>query len=212
MFEAGLNLFKAYIGGGILGLPYAFERAGYVLAGIVMMIIILIIYYTTTLIVSVCSTMDKPNLTFKDVFDATLGKRGSNIYKVLLVIMQMGCCVAYVIFFTEFFSIAFGVSNSAGNRIIFLSISLVVIVPMIMINTYHLFHKWSRWANIFTLITLITILEFSVSKIMSKDHNNEELREDLFHFSDLPHFLGIAIFAFECIGSIFSVRASMQEP
>lgn len=124
----------------------------------------------------------------------------------------MGCCVAYVIFFTEFFSIAFGVSNTAGNRIIFLALSLIVIVPMIMINTYHLFHKWSRWANIFTLITLLTVLEFAITKLMNKSHNNEEIKEDLFHFSDIPHFLGIGIFAFECIGSIFAVRASMKEP
>ena len=177
-----------------------------------MIIIIFIIYYTTTLIIELCSVMDKPNLTFKDVFDGTIGKRGTNIYKILLVIMQMGCCVAYVIFFTEFFSIAFGVSNSAGNRIIFLALSLVVIVPMIMINTYHFFHKWSRWANIFTLITLLTVLEFAITKVLNKSHNKSEIKEDLFHFSDIPHFLGIGIFAFECIGSIFAVRASMKEP
>ena len=80
-------MFKSYIGGGILGLPYAFEKVGYVLGSLLMIIIIFIIYYTTTLIIELCSVMDKPNLTFKDVFDGTIGKRGTNIYKILLVIM-----------------------------------------------------------------------------------------------------------------------------
>lgn len=126
--------------------------------------------------------------------------------------MQMGCCVSYVIFFTDFFSIAFGIDSSWKNRILLLMMSSIVIVPMIMIDTYHYFHSWSQWANIFTLITLVTVIEFAVAKIMEKEHNKDEIKEDLFHFQNIPRFLGIGIFAFECIGSIFVVRSSMKEP
>lgn len=47
------NLFKTYIGAGILALPYVFNEAGYVYSIIFLFSLGLVVYYTNTLLVKV---------------------------------------------------------------------------------------------------------------------------------------------------------------
>jgi len=62
--EAGVNLFKSFIGPGILGLPYAFNRTGYLLGSISMIIIRIVAFYCCHLIFLIMDDFKKPKICF----------------------------------------------------------------------------------------------------------------------------------------------------
>ena len=72
--------------------------------------------------------------------------------------MQIGCCVAYIIFFLDFFEIAFD-NSTFFARIVYSLVALIIITPMSMINSFHFFYKWSIIANILTLLTICSVFE-----------------------------------------------------
>lgn len=47
------NLFKCYVGTGILALPYSFNEAGYLYSVLFLLVLGLIVYYTNVLLVKV---------------------------------------------------------------------------------------------------------------------------------------------------------------
>ena len=105
--EAGMNLFKSFLGSGILGLPFAFARTGVLLGSIGMLVICVIVFYCCHLVFLILDDFQKPNVCFQDIFALIMGRRAIKLYNLFLVIVQIGVCASYIIFFTEFFQIVF---------------------------------------------------------------------------------------------------------
>ena len=84
-------------------------------------------------------------INFRELFLITLGRNYLNIYRVLLAILQLGTCIAYIIFFTE--ACILIVENFDENmdenliRLIAMLLTLPIIIPMQMISTYDFFYK-----------------------------------------------------------------------
>ena len=194
---------------GILGLPLGFYQSGYILSSFIVLAINSLVFYTTCLMLEITKEFQKPEITFGDVYNLSLGRKAVNSFKFFLFCFQTGICVCFVIFFTKFFETAFGAADVIQNRIIFLLLSLVLIIPMTMINTYHFFYKWSRWANVFILATLSTVIVYNFQQLPEGFPKN---KKDFARFDKLPSFMGIAVFSFECVGHILPVRNSMREP
>lgn len=209
-FQASINLIKSYVGGGLLALPYIFYQTGYVLSTITLIITGGLVYYSTMLLFELVQDTSNKIENVAEVFNRTMGRRSSLFYLFFLATYQFGICVSYAIFFTEFFQIAFNTESDPSSRILYACLSLVVIFPLSMINNFHFFVKFSNIGNILILITLIAILQLDFlnidpEKLSSNEHN-------LGTFSTLPSFIGVSIFAFECIGNIFPIKNSMKEP
>ncbi len=209
-FQASINLFKSYVGGGILALPYIFYKTGFVLATLSMILTASLVFYSTLLMMELIKDSGNKPVKLEELFAKTMGNKAALIYKFLIATFQLGICISYAIFFTDFFQIAFQTQESPSSRILFACFSLIIILPLSMINKYHFFVKFSNFANILILITLIAIIQLAFSQLYSKELvSNEHNFEQITH---LPSFIGVSIFAFECIGSIFPVRNSMKEP
>lgn len=76
-----------------------------------------------------------------------------------------------------------------------------------MINNFHFFVKWSKVANVLTILVLLGIIEFALETILTKPSYKNE--HNLAHLLNLAGFLGIAIYSFEAIGTMFYVKESM---
>ena len=81
---------------------------------------------------------------------------------------------------------------------------------MTLINNFHFFVKWSKVANILTILVLLGIMEYALETLFANPSykNNHNLANIL----NLGGFLGIAIYSFEAIGTMFYVKESMKEP
>jgi len=209
-FQASMNLLKSYVGGGILALPYIFFKTGYLLATFAMILTAALVYYSTLLLLELVADSGNKPVNVSEVFNRVLGRKASIIYKFFLGTYQMGICISYAIFFTDFFQVAFGTENIPSMRIIFACFSLVIILPLSMINNFHFFMKFSNIGNLLILITLIAIIQLDFTHLYTKQLNFNE--HNFGTFTHLPSFIGVSIFAFECIGNIFPVKNSMKEP
>lgn len=67
--------------------------------------------------------------------------------------------------------------------------------------------KWSKVANVLTILVLLGIIEFALETILTKPSYKNE--HNLAHLLNLAGFLGIAIYSFEAIGTMFYVKESM---
>jgi len=106
--------------------------------------------------------------------------------------------------------IAFKTEHDPSSRYLYLLLSSFIIMPLIMINNFHFFVKWSKIANILTILVLFGIMEFALETVITEP--NAENEHNYAHFLNLAGFLGIAIYSFEAIGTMFYVRQSMKEP
>lgn len=61
-----------------------------------------------------------------------------------------------------------GLENTIVNRLIFIIISEVVIVPLMFIDLYHLFYSWSSIANILILVSIGSIFEYDIERIIER--------------------------------------------
>ena len=88
-------------------MPHGFQKSGYLLSSICLLFIAILVYYSTNLMLKIVNDVKKPQLKFKDLYSSILGAKYAVFYNACLLILQMGCCAAYVIFFTDFFEIVF---------------------------------------------------------------------------------------------------------
>lgn len=146
-------------------------------------------------------------INFRELFLITLGRNYLNIYRVLLAILQLGTCIAYIIFFTE--ACILIVENFDENmdenliRLIAMLLTLPIIIPMQMISTYDFFYKWSIFGNFFSLFTIVFFSLFNLVTINSPKNLN------YFKIQELPSFIGLSIFSIECVGAVWNVRNSL---
>ena len=208
--QASINLFKSYVGGGILALPFIFFKTGYLLATFAMILTAGLVFYSTMLLLDLVQDSSNKPVNVGEVFNRTMGRKASIIYKFFLACYQMGVCTSYAIFFTDFFIIAFGTKDLPSTRIVFACFSLMIILPLSLINNFHFFVKFSNVANVLIFITLIAIIQLDFNNLNISDLDSNE--HNLGQFTHLPSFIGVSIFSFECIGNIFPVKNSMKEP
>lgn len=149
-------------------------------------------------------------MSLGELFEKTMGLRATRTYYLFVIMLQIGVCASYIIFFTEFFQIAFNVSQDPNSKYWIFLISLVLLIPLIMINNFHFFQSYSKLATVMTAITLIAIMQYACHIIHTTDvYNNEH---NLVDFVNLAGFLGIAVYSFEAIGTMFYVKQSMKNP
>ncbi|KAL4474446.1 hypothetical protein ABPG72_007845 [Tetrahymena utriculariae] len=211
---AYMNLFKGYIGSGILALPYAFTQAGWVLSSLIFLLVAFIVYDTMNLLFELADSYGKEGVDYQFIAKHHFGRKGQFIVSTFLVIFQVGCCISYVIFFMKFLENVFDMAGkNQGNDFIYLLIALAIIIPMSFINSISAFAKISILANFMIVITLLAIFSYNIQKIsnLEPEMYNRNLN-DTFDFSRIPMMIGVSIYAFEAIGLIFSIRNSVENP
>ncbi len=78
--------------------------------------------------------------------------------------------------------------------------SSLIIIPMILINSYHFFYKWSRLGNMCCLVGLLGMFFYACSELNGRQA--KENAKNVFKIQSLPGLTGIVVFSFECVGHI----------
>lgn len=73
------------MGSGILALPYAFYRGGYMLSSIVFILIALAIYKTMKMLFAVADKLQKTDHSYSDLTQVVLGRKYQKIVDILLI-------------------------------------------------------------------------------------------------------------------------------
>jgi len=216
--QASFTLFKSFLGTGVLALPYAYKTAGLGLALIVILIVAAMTTRCFSLLLEVASArVGVGKISLQKMTQDVLGNKGKYAVQASVMIMQLGCCIGILIFTRDFLNhilCEFGVDSLCNNTLFNVLFCLSLTVPLTLINNMHYFYIPSLAANFFILAGLASQMFYNVQVIQENPELKSTLGSHLkeFNFKDLPLFFGIATYAFEGVGIIFSIRSSMEKP
>jgi len=146
-----------------------------------------------------------------------LGDSGYYAIQTCLMLMQLGLCISILIFTHDFLQVlmcTYNITSLCNSTAFYIIFSLIVILPLSFITNVHYFYIPAFFANVFILLGIGALVYYDSDYL----HNNPvpadvvKERFEEFNFLQLPMFFGIAVFAYEGIGVMFNIRASMQAP
>jgi len=216
--QASFTLFKTFLGTGILALPFAYKTAG---LGLALLIVIIVGILTTHCFFLLLNAAEDKSGTSKVSLQKLaleiIGDKGKHAVQISMMIMQLGCCVGILIFtrsFSNHVLCTFQVEKLCNNTPFSLFISLALTVPLAMINNMHYFYIPSLAANFFIIIGLTAQMYYNSTVLQEnpglKSTFGTHLKE--FNFTELPLFFGLATYAFEGVGVLFSIKNTMEKP
>ncbi|MQM10466.1 hypothetical protein Taro_043360 [Colocasia esculenta] len=97
------NVFIAIVGAGVLGLPYAFKRTGWVAGSLMLLVVAALTYHCMMLLVRTRRKLEldvgfSKIASFGDLGLAVSGPAGRLAVDAMIVLSQAGFCVSYLIF------------------------------------------------------------------------------------------------------------------
>lgn len=218
--QAFFTLTKVFIGSGVLTLPYSFKNTGVGVSIAVTALLGVLTYYCTHLILKVADDNNAKmheKISYSRLAHNVLKKYGKISVKISLVVMQIGVCIGLFILANKFLEHAFctyEVAQLCGNRVFTIFLCALMTIPLCFINNMHYFYIPNFMGFIFLVIGLGTQTIYNIQQAEQVPNFGsitlEEFRK--FDLARLPLLFGVCIFAYEGIGVVFDIRASMKEP
>lgn len=195
-----MTMAKAIIGGGLLGLPYAFLESGWVLGLIAFPLIAVLTGYCMILLIHIKDYCHLNRTTTpSDIGFVAFGMVGRRVIDVVLTIDALAACLSYFMFITHNMEIITGMRQEAWAAIFFVILLLVSFARPIKLISY-----FAYFANVCVGvgIILLVIAVFIAMEPSGEPHS--------FNWSEFPIFLGIVLFAFQAIELALPVHNSMK--
>uniref|UniRef100_K3X1R1 Amino acid transporter transmembrane domain-containing protein n=1 Tax=Globisporangium ultimum (strain ATCC 200006 / CBS 805.95 / DAOM BR144) TaxID=431595 RepID=K3X1R1_GLOUD len=198
------NTIIAFLGSGVLGLPFAFKKCG-ILLGLGTLVAVAAISTYAMLLVVQCKYKLKEQgrhvTKYGEIGQIAMGRFGAILVNSSLVISQTGFCVAYLIFIA-----------SNAHKFLDVSKELVVSVCVPPLIAFSLLKHMKELAFIAILADCMNFLGLAVVyttdlSYMALDHDNIEVFGVV---SSIPFFFGVASYCFEGVGMVLPLENSMQ--
>ena len=131
--EISCNLFKSFIGIGILSLAYIYKEAGIILANILVILCAFLTYWSMKVCVKVVDHLNLRIESISDLCNIMVGKWGLFAARFCVCVLQVGVCAVYVSFFGIFFNNVFcyaGIHSLCNYYGLDLLLCLLIIIPL----------------------------------------------------------------------------------
>eukprot|EP00756_Hemistasia_phaeocysticola_P060476 Hpha_TRINITY_DN4063_c0_g1::TRINITY_DN4063_c0_g1_i1::g.63798::m.63798/K14209/SLC36A, PAT; solute carrier family 36 (proton-coupled amino acid transporter) len=206
------NSFIAFVGAGILDLPYAFSKAGLGLASAMLGVVAVVSLHCMFLVADCKRHLERKGVKverYGDLGTHAFGEVGARVVDFCLVVTQVGFCVAYLIFIAR--NLLVVVPDSPGYRMVVL---LLLPGQLVLSTIRHLkFLSWfSLLADFTNLFGLSSIFWYASERIGLPDPHGDDEPRLVADWSRAVFFFGIAIYCYEGIGMVLPIQASMQDP
>ncbi|TDH65873.1 hypothetical protein CCR75_001315 [Bremia lactucae] len=199
--SATFNLVSTIIGGGVLSLPYAFDKCGLVVAFFLMVFAASASTFSLYVIVS-CSRRGRA-ASYEEVVRKALGERAGHITVLLLVLLTFLTLVAYTILTKDLVS-------SLGAKFIFnrpisnaeqniLTISCVLLVsPALLARSMSAL----RFTSMFSLMSVLMLAITISIRALGVTLSHRDIQKEI-HIKLTPDSLADAVYAFPIISVAF---------
>ncbi len=192
------NIFKAYVGSGIMGLPFAFSKGGLTLSAIGILFISAVSIHMVFVLADCREFLGaRGACSFGDIGFHAFGLKGSLMVEVSLLLSQTGFCCAYVIFF---------ISNLHGlvqgiHVVTFAALAVPLLTLLCFSRSLRFLAPFSFAANILICFGIGSVVAHAVGPL---SEGNADV--DISVASTLPIFFGMAVYTFEAIGVAIPIR------
>lgn len=200
------NSLIAFLGSGVLGLPYAFRRTG-ILLGLATLVVVAIVSTYAMLLIVQCKYKLKERgvtvTTYGDIGYHALGRPGRLLVNTAIVISQAGFCVAYLIFI-----ITNGHQFLGIDKEVVVAVCVPPLIAFSMLKHMKELAFVALAADVMNFIGLAVVYAADLS-FMASDHDRIET---LGIMTSIPFFFGVASYCFEGVGMVLPLENGMQNP
>lgn len=201
-------LFKALVGSGVLFLPRAFCNGGLLFSTLTLSGFGVLTYLCYIVLIHSKSIFGKSS--FGELGFLTYGKPLKYSIMVSIIISQIGFVATYILFTAEnmssFVKGVFEVTIAKSHIVI---VQCALLIPLVLIRDLTKLSFTSFISSVFILLGLVIIFYFAGIQLYTEGlgPNIEQ-----FNASTWPMLIGVAVTAFEGIGLILPIQASMERP
>lgn len=204
-----INIVISFVGAGLLGIPNAFSKSGWLLGCSTLLGISTLNVYAMLCLPTVQkalknkqhATSTNPLGTYSDIGRAIMGPRGEVLVNICLGISQAGFATAYIIFIAaNLYSIA------RVPRLLVCSACLPGLFMLVQFRDLKSLSPFSLLANTANFAAL--------SAVLFQDFENYTPHNDTIHKVQFGGFLYVAavtLYSMEGVGLILSLKASCQQ-
>ncbi|XP_007043067.2 PREDICTED: amino acid transporter ANTL1 [Theobroma cacao] len=218
------NVFIAVVGAGVLGLPYAFKRTGWIMGLLMLFFVAALTTYCMMLLVYTRRKLESFDngfakiASFGDLGFAVCGTVGRCVVDVLIILSQAGFCVGYLIFIANTManlfnneismnsSLSLGMSSFTAKSL-YIGGCFPFQLGLNSIATLTHLAPLSIFADVVDLGAMGVVLVEDLSLILKQRH-------EVMAFGGLSVFfygMGVAVYAFEGIGMVLPIESEMKD-
>ncbi|KAL9655911.1 hypothetical protein ABK040_007532 [Willaertia magna] len=213
-----INIIKANIGSGILGMPFAFRCSGYWLGLFSIGIIMFICVHCTLLLIDSKKEINKERqkrgeskiITFQELGGAAFGKIATVIIIILLIFTQLGFCCAYMTFISSNLMALLDIPTSVLYKFLFILLTGICAYPFCLIRNLKNLSIFSIISELTLITGCLIVVYYDIVKIVSEPFPGLTRNLQAYDFERFGTFFGICLFAFEGVGLVLPIENNMK--
>ena len=203
--QVAVNIFISFVGAGLLGMPYAFSRAGWLLGSIALTVVSTCNVYAMLLLVKIRRKLESsgkhPEIAgYGDIGRIVAGPCGEALVNICLVISQLGFATAYIIFIAANLNARFDLPRS-----VVCAMCVPILSCLVQVRDMKVLSPFSLVADLANLAGLSAVL-FEDFEIYS--HGEDLKASDL---SGLIYMVSIAIYSLEGVALVLPLETSAAD-
>ncbi|PON82747.1 Amino acid transporter, transmembrane domain containing protein [Trema orientale] len=213
------NVFIAIVGSGVLGLPYAFKKTGWVFGTLMLFSVALLTYHCMMLLIATRRRLEAFSkittttaiTSFGDLGFAVCGSLGRFYVDIMIVLAQAGFCVSYLIFISNTLAFLFNfqlpVLGGLSPKSLYLWACFPFQLGLNSVPTLTHLAPLSIFADVVDLGAMGVVMVEDLVIFLQQ-------RPALRSFGGLSVFfygLGVAVYAFEGIGMVLPLESEAKD-
>jgi proton-coupled amino acid transporter len=204
--QVAINIFISFVGAGLLGLPYAFSRSGWLLGSLSLCAVSATNVYAMLLLVKCRKRLEQQGVTgikgYGGVGREVLGAWGEVVVNVCLVISQAGFATAYLIFIGANIH---KVTNGMASR----AMIIYACVPLLSLLVQ--FRNMKTLSPFSLIADVANVLGFSCVLFQDFEYYTHDDNIELVDFRGLIYVTSVCIYSLEGVGLILPLESSCAD-
>ncbi|VEU35311.1 unnamed protein product [Pseudo-nitzschia multistriata] len=202
-----INIIISFVGAGLLGVPNAFSKSGWLLGSITLVLVSTLNVYAMLCLPRVQRVVQAkyPNeivQSYGDVGRLILGEKGEKVIFLCLGISQAGFATAYIIFIAANLNSIYG-----WSRGLICATCVPGLLGLVQFRELASLSPFSLLANTANFCAL--------SAVLFQDYEHYTPHNDAIHkadFGGVIYVMAVTIYSMEGVGLILSLKASCKQP
>mmetsp|Transcript_17653 Transcript_17653/g.29828 ORF Transcript_17653/g.29828 Transcript_17653/m.29828 type:complete len:286 (+) Transcript_17653:421-1278(+) len=207
------NMFKIFIGIGILATPSSIKQVGVIGGSVGILICGLLNIYTMRCQLKCKDKVGEHVTSYSELGMEVFGPQGKAFVDFCITVSQFGFCIAYLIFIGNQMDQVICIETQqdvCGHKNFFIIVSALILVPISWLRKFSFISYISLFASISIVFALAVIMTYGEENYVNHPEAHKNIR--YVNARNMPLFFGVAVFNFEGNGVILNVQSSMKDP
>ncbi|XP_031484811.1 amino acid transporter ANT1 [Nymphaea colorata] len=210
-WQTFFNIVVSILGTGVLGLPFAFKTAGWLVASLIILLAGVSTFYSMILLVECRKSLEEKGVpeifSYGDIGALAFGRIGRYATEITILVSQCGGSVAYLVFIGQNLASIFASYHLSQAFLIFLCLTPVE-VALSFIRPLSALSPFSAFADLCNVLAMAIVVKRDLQLLPGSFPATKAVTT----FSALPFTLGVAVFCFEGLSMTLPLESSMAEP